>query len=309
MDEPALTEQPAPGAPAGSPDGRPWELAVEPPEGDPGRSPRTAWPWWSAFVALVGALVLAAIGGLLVDLPALALGVKVTAEHTPPGLALADTFVQDLAFVIVPVYCAHLGGRAVRAWQLGLRAPAAGWRSAAGMILLLLVVFIVLSVAWAEVFNPEKEKLLEQLGTNETALLLVLGAGLTCVVAPVCEEILFRGYIFTALRNRGGTWVAAGVTALLFGGVHAGSAPVLDLFPLAVLGFGLCLLYRYSGSLYPCIVAHSINNSIAFSSLENWGWQAPVLLVGALLALSALMRLSRRLGLSGSGILLARSGA
>ena len=61
--------------------------------------------------------------------------------------------------------------------------------------------------------------------------------------------------------------------------MHAGSAPALDLVPLAALGFGLCLLYRYTGSLYPCIVAHSLNNSIAFASLEGWGWQVPVLIV------------------------------
>ena len=46
-------------------------------------------------------------------------------------------------------------------------------------------------------------------------------------------------------------WPAAIITGLVFGGVHAGSAPVVDLVPLAGLGFGLCLLYRYTGSLYP----------------------------------------------------------
>ena len=39
-------------------------------------------------------------------------------------------------------------------------------------------------------------KLLEALGTNETTVLLVLSALLTTVIAPICEETLFRGYIF-----------------------------------------------------------------------------------------------------------------
>ena len=91
------------------------------------------------------------------------------------------------------------------------------------------------------------------------------------MIAPICEEFLFRGYIFTALRNWRGTLPAAILTGLLFGGVHAGSAPALDLLPLAALGFGLCLLYRYTGSLYPCIAAHSLNNCVAFASLEGWG--------------------------------------
>ena len=53
------------------------------------------------------------------------------------------------------------------------------------------------------------------------------------MVAPICEELLFRGYIFTALRNWRGTLPAALIIGLLFGGVHVGSAPVLDLVPLA----------------------------------------------------------------------------
>ncbi|HEX7609925.1 MAG TPA: CPBP family intramembrane glutamic endopeptidase, partial [Solirubrobacteraceae bacterium] len=255
-------------------------------------------------------LVLAAVGGLAVDLPALAFGVQITSSHTPPGLAIADTFVQDLAFVAAAVYCGHIGGRAVRAWQLGLRAPGVGWRSAAKLIALLLFLFIVVSVVWSEAFNPSKEKLLDQLGSNESAALLVLSAGLTCVVAPMCEEFLFRGYIFTALRNWRGTAVAAVITGLLFGGVHVGSAPVLDLVPLAGLGFGLCLLYRYTGSLFPCMVAHSLNNSIAFASLEEWDLlQAGVLLLAALLAIRLIVNGARRLGVSPSSTLLARSAA
>ena len=138
-------------------------------------------------------------------------------------------------------------------------------------------------------FSPEKEKLLQQLGSNESTGLLLLSAALTCVVAPICEEMLFRAYMFTALRNWRGTLPAALITGVLFGGVHAGSAPVLDLVPLAALGFGLCLLYRFTGSIYPSITAHSINNSIAFSSLEGWGWQTPLLLVCALLTIGALV--------------------
>ena len=292
MDTPALGD----GTP---PDERLADLAHggEPGEEDSSGSPTPPWRPWTAPVALIAGLVLAAVGGLVVDLPALAFGVKITSSHTPPGLAIADTFVQDLAFVLAAVYCARLGGRVVRAWQLGLRSPDAGWRSAGGRVLALLVAFLVLSVAWSAVFNPSEEKLLEQLGSNQSAALLLLSAALTCVVAPICEEILFRGYIFTALRNWRGTLTAAVITGLLFGGVHAGSAPALDLVPLAALGFGLCLLYRRTGSLYPCFVAHSLNNSLAFSSLENWSWQAPLLMAGSLAGIAGVVLLGKRVGL------------
>ncbi len=272
--------------------------SAEPPsEGDRSRSPTTGWPAWTAPIALVGGIVLAAVGGLLLDIPAALLGVKVSSSHFPPGLSIADTVVQDLGFVLAAIYCAHLGGRAVRSWQFGLRRPAAGWWSAGGLILALLVAFVVLTALWAAVTHPGEEKTLEQLGSNEGTALLVLSAALTCVVAPMCEEFLFRGYMFTALRNWRGTLPAAIITGLVFGGVHAESAPVLDLAPLAALGFGLCLLYRYSGSLYPCMIAHSLNNSIAFSSLEHWEWQAPVLIVSALVGIGAVVLACKRLGL------------
>ncbi len=291
---PVQVQSPAPGeAPAGAPE-------VERGESDPSRSPATSWRPWTAPVALIGGLVLAAVGGLVVDLPALALGVKLTSSHTPPGLTIADTVVQDVAFVLAAVYCAQLGAQRVRSWQFGLRRPGVGWASAAGFIVLLIVVFILLSAIWSQVFSPEKEELLKQLGSNEGTLLLVLSAALTCVVAPICEEFLFRGYVFTALRNWKGTIPAALMTGLLFGGVHAGSAPLLDLAPLAGLGFGLCLLYRYTGSLYPCIVAHLLNNTLAFSSLESWSlfsWRTALLGVGSLAAVGALVALFTHLGL------------
>jgi uncharacterized protein len=265
------------------------------PANDPTQSPITGWPWWSAFAALFGAFVLTALGSLVVDLPAVALGADLTGSHTPAGLVIADTFVQDLSFVAAPLYLAHIFTRSVQAWQFGLRPPGVGWRSAVRMIVLLLVVFIVLDAVWAALLHPPKEKLLKQLGSDESGLLLVLSAGLTCVVAPICEEFLFRGYIFTALRAWG-TLPAALVTALLFGGVHVSSAPVADLLPLAALGFGLCMLYRYTGSLYPGIATHSLNNSIAFASLEGWGWQAPVLVVCALAGIWLVILACKRIG-------------
>jgi uncharacterized protein len=282
----------------------------EPFDADVARAAPPRWPPWTAPVALIAGLVLAALGALLVDLPALALGVKISSSHTPPGLAIADTFVQDLAFVLAAVYCAHLGGRVVRAWQFGLRPPVTGWRSATGMILLLLAVFLVLSLVWSAAFHPTEEKLLEQLGSNEGTALLLLSAGLTCAIAPICEEILFRGFIFTALRNWRGTLPAALITGLLFGGVHAGSAPALDLVPLAALGVGLCLLYRRTGSLYPCIVAHSLNNSIAFASLESWNvGEWALLLIGSLAGIAAVLLVAKRIGLIERGASLVGPGA
>lgn len=243
--------------------------------------PANDWPAWGAFGALFGALVMAALGGVIIDLPAAALGVKITASHVPPGIELADTVVQDIGFVLAAVLFAQLGGRRLRSWQLGLRPTPV--RRAIAAIAVTIGAFLLFSAAWATALNVStKEKLLEQLGANETTLLLALSALLTTVVAPICEEALFRGYIFTALAKWRGWLAAAAITGVLFGGVHAGSAPLVDLAPLAVLGFALCVLYRSTGSLYPCIATHSLNNSIAFGALEGWSWQIVVLVTSAL---------------------------
>jgi uncharacterized protein len=250
-----------------------------------------------APAALVGGLVLATVGSLLVDIPALALGVNLSAKHLPPGLTIADTAVQDVGFVAVAVFFAQLSGRAVDAAMFGLR-PTRLWR-AAWLAFVTLAGFLVFTLIWTSVFNASKEKLLEQLGANETTALLVLSAALTCVIAPIAEEFLFRGFIFTSLRSWRGVWPAAVITGLLFGAVHAGSAPAVDLVPLAVLGLGLCLLYRATGSLYPCIAAHCVNNTIAFGSLEEWNWwQVGALMVSALALLALLGSLLTRLGVT-----------
>ena len=270
------------------------EATGQPSPQPPLRAPVTDWPPWTAAAALVCGLVLAAVGGLIVDIPAAVFGVSITASHIPAGVEIADTAVQDAAFVAAAVFFAHIGGRTVRAWQFGLR-PTPFWR-AVRRAALLLFAFLILSLIWVGIFHSPKEKLLEQLGAGESTILLLLSAALTCVVAPICEEFLFRGYIFTALRNWRGVWPAAVISGLVFGGVHAGSAPALDLVPLAGLGFGLCLLYLYTGSLYPCIAAHSLNNSIAFGSLEDWGWQIPVLMVAALALIWLIARTLIRAG-------------
>jgi uncharacterized protein len=255
------------------------------------------WSPWTAPAALIGGLVLAYAGGLILYVPALLLGVSITSSHTPPGIEIADTVVQDVGFVLAAVYCAKIGGRVVRAWQFGLRRPGVGWLSATGLLAVLLVAFLLLSVIWSALFHPGEEELLKQLGVEKSTALLLLSAVLICVIAPICEEFLFRGYIFTALRNWHGTWPAAVITGLVFGAVHASSAPVLDLVPLAALGFGLCLLYRYSGSLYPGIAAHSLNNSLAFALLEHWGWQVPLVMAASLVTIAALVQACKRLGL------------
>jgi uncharacterized protein len=264
------------------------------PRNEPGsRLPFTDWPPWTSFAALISGFALALFGGLLLDIPASLLGAHVTSSNVPPGLEIADTAVQDAAFVFAAVLFAQVGGRVVRASQFGLRRVRVWWLLAVLSVPATYLAFFTFDVVWAALLHVnEKEKLLETLGANEGAALLIFSAILTCVIAPACEEFLFRGFFFRALSNWRGTWPAAVITGLVFGAVHAGSAPAIDLVPLAFLGFALCLLYRATGSLYPCIAVHALNNAIAFGSLEGWWWWQVLLLVAASQGILLLVRLT-----------------
>ena len=124
-------------------------------------------------------------------------------------------------------------------------------------------------------------------------------AVLVTVVAPVAEEFLFRGYVFTALRNWRGILPAAVVT----GCSSARSTPVGPdpsyLVPLAFFGFVLCLLYARTGSLWPCIALHCANNSVAFGVSQGWSWQVPLLFAGALALIAVLARAAGGRGRTG----------
>lgn len=98
-------------------------------------------------------------------------------------------------------------------------------------------------------------------GTARTYLLF-----LAVVVAPVAEEILFRGIALPVLARRLGPWAALGATSLVFAAVH------LDLTaapPLFVLGLAFGLAYLYTGSLAVPITMHAAVNGV---SLAVAGW-------------------------------------
>ncbi|HEX8035449.1 MAG TPA: type II CAAX endopeptidase family protein [Ktedonobacterales bacterium] len=80
------------------------------------------------------------------------------------------------------------------------------------------------------------------------------------VIAPICEEVFFRGYLFGGLLRGMNVWLATIVSALLFTLVHGdiGSA-----VPLLVIGLILPVLRWRTGSLWPGVALHTVNNLIA----------------------------------------------
>ncbi len=81
---------------------------------------------------------------------------------------------------------------------------------------------------------------------------------LLVVVAPVTEELLFRGLILNALLRRYGPWIAVLFSSLLFALLHMNPWQI----PVALAsGVLLGWLYLRTRSLWPCILGHAIMNT------------------------------------------------
>jgi hypothetical protein len=76
--------------------------------------------------------------------------------------------------------------------------------------------------------------------------------------------------------------------------VHVAGSPIAFILPLAFLGALLCLIRERTGSLYPGIALHCVNNSFALASNEHWDWQIPVILVAAPAAIALIVWLGLR---------------
>jgi membrane protease YdiL (CAAX protease family) len=216
-------------------------------------------PPWSAGTALA-ALAIALLGSLtaafLIGAVFLAIGVDEPEDSS--GFGFAATAAQSLVFVATALaLTAPLPRSAAR--QFGFRPfrlSALGWAALAVMA------YFFLAGVYVELANPPQDDVPRQFGADESTALAVITGIFVVGMAPPVEEFFFRGFLYQALRNRIGVWGGAMASGLLFGAIHF--KPEF-LVPLAILGTILALLFERTGSLWPCILVHALNNSIAFA--------------------------------------------
>ena len=145
-----------------------------------------------------------------------------------------------------------------------------GWRSfkpvaLAQMLGVLFCFYVVIALYSQLITQPNQEDIASDLGLDRGVLLASIAVFLICVVAPIAEETFFRGFLYGGLRGRLSQIPAASASGLVFGLVHAPTG-LTTVIPLAVLGIGLALLYEWTGSIWPGIIAHAINNSLALAA-------------------------------------------
>ena len=86
---------------------------------------------------------------------------------------------------------------------------------------------------------------------------------------PFTEELFFRGFIYQGFSHTYGDSKAILLSAGIFSLFHILAGPGV-LIPIFVSGLALAFLYHKTGSLLPCILVHSIQNSFAvIASLIN----------------------------------------
>lgn len=166
-------------------------------------------------------------------------------------------FGVGLLAVIVAV--APLGSAALPA--LGFRAV--GWRP----VLLGTLGTVAVSIAVSQLgIEPQGVKQAMKI-TQDPAALLV-GLALLAGLAPLVEELIFRGLLYGWLAGRWGAGIAFIGSSLAFAAAHVELAHVILVLPLGLV-FGW-LRWR-TGSLWPSLVAHMANNGLAVAAAALLG--------------------------------------
>jgi membrane protease YdiL (CAAX protease family) len=133
---------------------------------------------------------------------------------------------------------------------------------------------LVLNEASAHLINslqakpPEQQPTMQVLEISHTLGRRILFTLAAVIIAPVTEEILFRGILYAAVKEMGYPRAAMFGTALLFASIHGSW---MTLVPLTFFALVQTLLYERTGRLLAPILSHAIFNvtNIAFYFLQQ----------------------------------------
>ncbi|MBX5468386.1 MAG: CPBP family intramembrane metalloprotease [Thermoleophilaceae bacterium] len=242
------------------------------------------WPPWYGPVALVTGFAATLFVFAVIGVLASAFGAGI--DSGDPTFTLVGTLLQDAVFIATAVFLAAQSARP-RLRQFGFRAaPLRLTLKVAGIGF---AAYWALSVLYVTLLNLHQEQeVTNDLAVDQSDLRLVLAALLVIVVAPVAEELFFRGFFYRALRTRYGVAFSALVDGVVFGAIHASGSSFSVLPALALLGVILCLVYERTGTLFATIGLHAFNNTVALAAQADHGTGVTVALGAAMVSACAL---------------------
>jgi membrane protease YdiL (CAAX protease family) len=185
-------------------------------------------------------------------------------------LGFAVTSVLEATFLIAPLVFALRTRPAGSSFVEALRAL--GFRRFNwGVAALWVVIAGILGYAASALYDVVKGPLGLQTNTDalaeqiKIAPLTTLGLLLAgALVAPVCEEVFFRGFLLPGIARSMPIWVAVVVSSLLFGVAHVDLGSFV---PLVVIGLLLGVVRWKTRSLWPSVFLHTLNNVAALLAL------------------------------------------
>lgn len=223
-----------------------------------GLLPPTSWGPGRAFGGL-GFLIATVIAIALVvsifDSKINSLGAQVALQA---GLAASLVLT---AFLFASPNLRSLASREVLGLRKPLRKPV--WLAVAtylGYVACALVISLLLA--------PEQKDITRELGGDSGTVGTVIAGVLIVVVAPLSEEIFFRGFLFAGMRRAMPVSVAALLASAIWGLFHyTGVGTWGVVIQITVFGLWLSWLYVRTGSIYSTMAVHAVNNAIAFTLL------------------------------------------
>ena len=224
---------------------------------EPPKSPPQTWGPRQVGWSIVTAIAVVFMVGLFV-------APFVELEQTP-GVLVAAVFVQD-ALLLGLAWA--FGPQAIRARVSSLGFHTLPLRSALGMAVVVLLASVTVSIIYfavVEAIVPDPGIFLPE-GLDESLPLDEARGWLFVVVVllgPFAEEVFFRGFVFTGLAWKWGPRNAALVSAALFAASHLSVGLLVPAFASGLL---LAWAYHRTGSLWPAVLAHTMQNGIAFAA-------------------------------------------
>ena len=106
---------------------------------------------------------------------------------------------------------------------------------------------------------PEPHPLVEILKEEKSIWFISYLVIIAVFIAPIFEEIIFRGLIYQGLKKHMGVLKAVLVSSIIFSLLHFSIAQFLPILGLGVL---LCFIFEHTGSLIPAIAIHMLNNGV-----------------------------------------------